>query len=105
MRQWGVFGEIPATLVVAGQEPGKASVYLYDNDGKLVDTLHVDISDTRSAVVNIPATAVAVKLSADVPVSGGIYGQASLEDGGMAVDWLPLVSRGDDVGSQRISMW
>ncbi|MBR6459232.1 MAG: hypothetical protein IKS49_03605 [Actinomycetaceae bacterium] len=101
----GVFGEIPATLVVAGQEPGKATVSLYNAAGALVDTSQVDISDTRSAVVNIPATAVAVKLSADVPVSAGIYGQASLEDGGMAVDWLPLVSRGDDVGSQRISMW
>lgn len=101
----GVFGEMSATLVVSGQETGKATVALYDTAGALVNTSQVDISDARSAVINIPAEAVAVQVTADVPVSGGIYGQVSLEDGGTAVDWLPLVSRGDDTASQRISVW
>lgn len=101
----GVFGEMSATLVVTGQETGKATVSLYDTKGALVNTSQVDISDARSTVVDIPAEAVAVQVTADVPVSAGIYGQVSLEDGGVAVDWLPLVSRGDDTGSQRISIW
>lgn len=104
-ESWGVFGQMPATLVLAGQETGKATIALYDKAGKLLDKSHVDISDTHSTVINIPAEAVAVQVSADVPVSGGIYGQISLEDGGMAIDWLPLVSRADDTGSQRISVW
>lgn len=101
----GVFGEISATLVVAGQESGTATVTLYDTAGKRVSTSQLDISDKRSAVLNIPAEAVAVQVNADVPFSSGIYGQVTLEDGGMAVDWLPLVSRANDVGSQRISVW
>lgn len=99
----GVFGEMPATLVVAGQEAGKATVSLYGKDGKLLEKSKLGISDTRSAVLDIPAEAVAVQVSADVPISGGIFGQMPLDDGGMAVDWLPLVSRTDDIGKQRIS--
>lgn len=93
-----------ATLVFAGEENGTATISFYDKAGARIDTQTVEMSGTRSSVVNMQSEAVAVRLSADVPVAGAVFAQTPL-DQGMGIDWIPLVSRADDVGSQRIAVW
>lgn len=97
-------GDVTATLVVTGEENGTASVTFYDKKGARIDTQKVEISGTRSGVVNVPSEAVGVRVSADVPVASAIIGQVSF-DKGMGIDWIPLVARADDVSNQRISVW
>lgn len=97
-------GDVTATLVLASEGNGTATISFYDKSGKRIDTQKAEISDTRSSVVNVPTEAVAIRVSADVPVATAAIEQVTL-DQGTGIDWIPFVSRPDDVSNQRISVW